>query len=672
MSVSASLSLPDSPEKLSEALLTMVSDAEQIRNMRAVQWWVTHYYLQGDRNFTLDYEHGRVRVGYDNEAGVDFKYEEVVKRYQEEVGQLLRLDITPKVSKIGSSLDSLRKSSISQLLLNSILSPAMVRRLKLQMIPLLVKFGMCGIVVWAPPDDGTETPDPPHPEIVPPWELLSIPPDPTFDGELCGITRARWVPVEWVRSLSATHKKKLSDTDLAQAETKEVSAGRTPSGTHSPVSDLAFSPGDVFDQNPTRGRGDEARTVFIKLCETWIPAHGCDRLARYIQHTGRIILNDKNYLKGATLDDPAPIMPIAIAKHTDTGTFFGRGLIERVIPINMEMEELLQQQFENTRDTDLFGFTLIPQTWGVNRQTLLASERPHIGFYDPDLTIPDAAPHTITPDLTGTLHAKLSEFTAGLVQRVAPSNPVTAGGDSQFPRADSAVALQYLNDSASLPLTPCGESIAAAMSTVYRCMIDIIQRMWPRTRVSRVTLIDDSLAGVVLDENGEIDTSQNVVPNPDDVSIDITSPTPKNPQFEMMKLDQALQMGLITPRWYRIEARRRGYDLPLANEVEWENYRRAVLNVLMLFRDGVEPGQAIISENDMAEVHIEVLLKFMASPEFFLASVPVREAFQAALDTHRSNIGMLPDNMPYPEEIGDQAQAGGPSGAGPMPPGMPQ
>ena len=39
-------------------------------------------------------------------------------------------------------------------------------------------------------------------DVVPPWELIPIPPNPIEDNDVRGLIRHRTVPLDWVRSLS--------------------------------------------------------------------------------------------------------------------------------------------------------------------------------------------------------------------------------------------------------------------------------------------------------------------------------------------------------------------------------------------------------------------------------------------------------------------------------------
>jgi hypothetical protein len=215
---------------------------------------------------------------------------------------------------------------------------------------------------------------------------------------------------------------------------------------------------------------------------------------------------------------------------------------------------------------------------------------------------------------------------------------------------------------------------------------------WSGTRVVSVSMLDDSLAGVRMDPtSGQVTLDANQLPTSSEVNISVKSIYPQSVEQQKSELKESLKLGSIDMMEYRIEVRRRGFDTPVGGEVEWQNYRRAVMENLSLFGDGQEPGQVTVSDGDIHDIHRKVLMAFMARPEFFMASPKVRNAFVSHRQFHDQGLGMLPDQAPYPEEAAgeeeqlmnmmNQQQAmggmapgmGGPMGASPdMPPPMPQ
>jgi hypothetical protein len=89
-----------------------------------------------------------------------------------------------------------------------------------------------------------------------------------------------------------------------------------------------------------------------------------------------------------------------------------------------------------------------------------------------------------------------------------------------------------------------------------------------------------------------------------------------------------------------------------------ENYRKAMMNNLMLFGDGEEPGQVIgSSEADNPRIHLMMIQRFMAKPEFVFASPAVRDAFEQLKQAYTGLMAGEYPEMLYPEDSAEQLTA---------------
>jgi hypothetical protein len=239
-------------------------------------------------------------------------------------------------------------------------------------------------------------------------------------------------------------------------------------------------------------------------------------------------------------------------------------------------------------------------------------------------------------------------------------------------RVDSQSALGYLYEVSNIPLTPTATALAKAISGCYRAMLDIASLTWDRHKIVEVSLLDDSLAGIILDPGtGTMELTENGIPHPDEVTISVKAMLPKSKEQEKMELMEALKMGTIDMFEYRIMVRKRGLEVPVGNESEWQNYRRAMLENIVLFGDGKAPGKVIVNVLDIHDVHLRVLQPFMARPEFYQASPEVREAFMKHYQAHLLGMGTLPDQAPNIDEAAGEAGAQmGIGGQGMQPQGM--
>jgi hypothetical protein len=340
------------------------------------------------------------------------------------------------------------------------------------------------------------------------------------------------------------------------------------------------------------------------------------------------------------------------------GGFFGRSFVDLVMPVNAEMEYTIAKVFQNIQSLDNEGLLCIPTSAGIMADAIENKNGRKIMRYEPDYTSnQDVRPFAINPINSGTFPIQGLKVGMELMERVANQPTEMMRGDVPG-RIDSAPALGMLNESAGIPLAPVARNVAGAVSAAYRSMLGIIRSTWGDDKVVNVNKLDDTLAGLSFDsKSGEMKLAKNAIPHPDEVTITVASEIPISNELQKMELKEALKDGTITPTEYRIEVRKRGLTLPVGNEQEWQNYRRAMMENLLLFGDGETANDqaVIVTEEDMHLIHLMVLDAFRARPEFFLASAEVRDLFKKHHDLHKVGLGVLPDNMPTMDASAEEA-----------------
>jgi len=218
-------------------------------------------------------------------------------------------------------------------------------------------------------------------------------------------------------------------------------------------------------------------------------------------------------------------------------------------------------------------------------------------------------------------------------------------------------------------LSPTAKSIAEAVSGIYRAALRILKDTWTDQKVVSLSNLDDSLAGIILDaDSGTLSLSQNAIPYPDEVSITIASEVPVSAEQQKMELKEAYRDGRITLDEFNFEVRKRGLDIPVGGEFEWQSYRRAMLENIQLFRDGQTPGKIIMNERDLHRIHLMVLDSFMARPEFYAASQKVRDSFVEHRDEHFYAQGNMPEGLPMMEDAAGLMMENSEDMMGGMPP----
>ena len=647
--------LPEDDSSAEKVYQNWVSAGEQARNPLACNWFINHWYLRGVRNFNnINYSRGTVEASYIDESGtLRFRYEEIVSRLLGQIGRLMSLNLSPATKAKGVSLDGLRKSSIAQACLNVAFPDQKVLALKQAIIPPLLTYGTLGLIVWYQDQDSMGI------EIVPPWELLPVPADVPIASGVRGRMRVRYVPKRWLEGLAILDKG--GKLKLDEADSISVATGQIPNPVYSKFQGTlaATGMGSTFvverkrsglDSPQSEGK-DEITEELVKMGEVWLDTPD-DYLGEYHIFAGNKRIYKQSFAQNKIYS------PCQVIRHTEVG-FFGRSYVDQLMPLNAEMEYTIAKVFQNIQDLDQNGVLCLATSLGIPADAIESKDGRKILRYEADYTAQyDTKPFAITPVNSGAFPVQGLKVGLDLMDRIAnqPTEMMQGGAPG---RVDSAAALGMLNETAGISLSPIARNIAIGVSGCYRAMLGIIRGTWGDDKIVNVNKLDDSLAGLVFDaKTGEMKLAKNAIPHPDEVTVTVASEIPISDELQKMELKEALKDMTITPTEYRIEVRKRGLTLPVGNEQEWQNYRRAMLENLLLFGDGQTPNDkaVIVAERDMHLIHLMVLDAFMARPEFYLASPGVRELFEQHRQKHLTGLGVLPKDMPPAEDAAAESE----------------
>jgi len=635
----------------------LVSTGKNKMNPISVNWWINHYYMRGIRNFSnINYGSGTLNASYLDESGIlKFRYEDIVAKYQAQLGRLLAINLAPAVSRRGVSLDGLRKASTAQVVLDSAFPQEKVSKLVLNAFPPLLHYGTIGFGLWVEGIDSIGI------EVINPWELIPIPIDVSTPSDVRGLIRVRYVPTDYVKGLSITPSK--NSKVYKGMDDLKVPFGDLPADVSSKfqgTASLTHTGGGFYirsgqSQVETQWKGrhtkkDKTQVDVTLLVEVWtetsdgylaeylILAGSYDKLAQLYRH-------DHSQSKYH--------MPVKIARDIVVGGFYGRSFVDTLIPLNTEAEFSLSSLFQAVTDFDLYGLLMWPASLGTPPDAHRGQDGVKRITYEPDYTSPDLKPFTIEPAKMTKPQVDAAMVAGSLMDKLAnqPTEMLKGGAPG---RVDSASGLGFLYETSAIPLSPTAKNVAEAISGVYRAMLGICRDLWPAEKVVNISNLDDSLAGIVFDmETGEITLGRNAIPSPDEVNINVASEIPISKEQQKMELKEALKDGIITLDEYSFKVREMGLTSPVGNEVAYQNYRRAKLENLALFGDGETPGKVTVSERDMHLIHKSVLDAFMARPEFYAATPVVRDKFVEHYEQHNVGLGIMPEGMPPMEEAAE-------------------
>ncbi|KPK73106.1 MAG: hypothetical protein AMJ79_15335 [Phycisphaerae bacterium SM23_30] len=641
--MSSGLKIPPAEEDAIATMETMVEAARPTRNYAKVKWLYFLRYAQGDRKFLEpDFLGGSISTILNAPAENEFKFEGFLPYYQTELGRLLQLDLRPVVKRKGEGLDGLQKASIGQIILNDRMPRQQAEIFKNNLLPLFLQLGHVGIGAFADKDD----PQGPHLELIPPWELMYYPVIPVSRNSIEMPLRVRYVTKDWLdeRGLLA----KGQDNKF---EWQEIPVGNVPEDTtHAMTKDhQAYPPFGVGGRGKYKSKSPPRTQKWTEFVEGWgrTPQN---RLKIYLAKAG------KNLLVRSDSEDKDIPMPVNTCGYLGVGSAYDRGFLEQFIELNAEAEAMLESLIQNVVDYDIYGMLALSTSMGLSKKEVQeAREGTRILMYNWDMYNPGEKPFNIPPAHAGMMAPLKTLQTALELMNIQAQQSEILKGDAPG-RVDNAKALTLLFETANVPLGGPTESIAAAMSASYEALLWLTRDRWPARQAVELTLNDDALVGIRYNQKtGDVELEKDSIPLPSEIEIAIASKMPRSTAQVRADLDELLQNGIITPRTYRIKAREEGLKLPLGDDVEWQNYRRAKMENVALYGDGMTPGRVIYSaEFDMHEIHLEVLHAFMSRAEYHLASAAVKAAFEEHYHRHYMDLGNYPEQISQPEDEAEQ------------------
>jgi hypothetical protein len=675
---------PEEEETLVKVLDALESRADGVRRVRIPEWVISRVYLSGVRNFTsIDYGRGTVRYRYDNRQGrPPFRNETLLRDLQIELGRFLGIDIRPSVKMKGWGLDRMRQAAMAQVTLDHEVPEAMLARMRTPFFEGLMTYGMHGVAAWVQDAgflSGTSMID-----LVPPWELLPVPYNATSPETALGVMRTRVLSLEWLKRTPAWDRLKRKQDDL---QVMEVDWGAMYSGAvdrSGVVGDimglvaggLEFSASQSVGGAPADAKYEEFRK-FVKVSELWLK-NPDNLVRRYVLRAGRVVGEDQDYEKAGK----DVFFPLGLPRYYPIG-FYGRSYIGPMVPSADRDERAMDSLYRNLEELDLLGLLAVPTTLGLSDSAFQMRDRPKRAYYEPDPMAPQVGISQIAPVATGTYPQQVMGMGTTYHDKMAGQSPLYQG--TNIGRVDSMAGMGFTLETNQVGIEAVGNSIADALSAVYMALLAAARQRLTKQDMMRVTNLDTMIVGVVLNSDGTVSLTDNPIPDPRDVVINIRSRTPPSQTQEIQQMVQAMQLGIIDDREFRLLVYRKGLQFPVGHEDEFQAWRKARLNIRQVFNDGKTPGtridengQRILAAHpdlvfDIHDIHIREIRAFAAGPEFSMADPAVQNAFVDLLESFENLRGQqFPPQLPYPEEmpgVSGPSPAGGPPGGAPGVPG---
>ncbi len=674
--------LPTNKTQLLQVVEDAVAGAQRERNIALIEWYIIHYYMQGVRLFTVrNWEHGDVQIAYENsEDELTFRWEHILRQFRVAMGRFSQVDISPAVEPSAYALNGTRDAAVAYATLNFMLSHINKSKLKSRFLQQFLKYGTVGLRHQRVP--GRNLRERTAIWLVPPWELLCYPAEiQTLDNQR-GLWHSRKVPLAWLRTQK--HLNLPNDDNVLKVEFYRY--GSSPDN-YGILDTTSAQPGmeghDVFEapQSVSVKKTKHATAKWVQLDEGWIFGDRENEVREYVVRVGRHIAAHDVYPEAESEDSEPVLCPISIARHTDTGRFYGRGEIGPLIGINDQVEKMLSRQFQIVSDQDEFGMLLIPTTAGLNMRDVKKRERRKILQFEPDPLSPQIKPEVLAPYSSGDQPGKLVNFGVMLQDKMAGTEGGMFEGGAPG-RVDSAAGLGFLHQTSNVGLIGPSNNIGDCFRDLYMSILSVAREEVEQMKIDNpvaggleLPFIDDRMVGLVLDPaTGQMSLADNPIPHPYDVVVDIADREPTNAGQAIQEAKEQMQMGNMSYTQFVILNFQKNWGLPIADRSKWEAFRKAVYLKILLFNDGETPGEIPFNvEADDPEVTLLVIKSLMSSLEFLFASDTVRTAFEEWKMTVELGAGArYPQNLPMPEENAERVDAAaGPGPAGPPPPGGP-
>lgn len=667
----ARLELPKKKKELSDALDKEMIPAEQEAMVHLTHHKIIDAYLNGMRKFRVtDRFRGQMEVAFENSKGdIEMRYEEINSIYLTEMGRYMKINIDPVATKKGESIGALRKAAIGHATLGALATRLPLNMIRKQALIPFLKFGTVGI-------NHVETGNkraPDRIEIVPPRQLRGFPAWVDGTENLMGIARKRWVPLPWLeRRLKDVYDKKLPTGNVQEdLMAQDVPWGVTPPdknftnqyGQTSAISTFRTNRMDLIGTNITHQSGDDDAglkkkdgLLYVPLEEIYVYADDQQFVARFIIKVGRHIAVDENFEEQG-LD---VLSPLHVARHTDTGKFFGRSFIAPLMPMNDQIEKMMKSLFKNVIELDMFGTLFITGGMGIDLKRWRTGPRPKVQKYEPDPLDPNIQPINLVPKNAGTLPAQIADYAQKQMQVLSGQGSIFQGETSG--RVDSAAGLGFLFNTGNIKLGLPVNGFADAFAGVYSRMLQVAKERLGPGETIELAVIDEAIAGVVIDPStGLLQLAENPIPDPWDINIDIRDRTPRDRDVRKAELKELLGLQLVDFTRFWITALEENLDMPGAPKELWETWRKVIWQIIMLFRDGTTPGTISTGEHTQnADIQLLAVQQFMNKIEYSLSSAEVKAAFEGwKIDLEILAGVRFPAGLPSPEEAAVQQAAGG-------------
>lgn len=652
--------LPPDKTALANIMQQHVARCESTYMARRTTWLLAWYYFNGYRRFDVyNPASGAISPHFlDEEGNMEHSSQELLFAINQVAGRIQGMDIRMKVDSQGFSLGAIRDRAVAQVIGDSILSDQQLRTTLDDFSWTFACLGFAGVTghVVDHPTIGLTG----DMQVLHPKELFPFPLAGDAMTGTGGLTRVRWVPVDYLKDIYG--KQKIA------ACLDEMHWIRKPIGEPIDQEDRTPSIHYWGNRQTIADDSDDTSTGIAKIYETW--QYGPQNtVAHYVCGSGDKIFQSQD------LRNNEVYCPVGYSRFMNNGTFHGAGMFDLMYPIHRQLELLQKSLFNNIRDLDRYGILVLPQ--GQMNQNMMLKE---VGrglrtlFWEPDPVSEGFNPFPIQPFNSGDMPGRVAQFAKDAMASVNPIQDLV----KEKGRVDSATGLQFLDESINKALTTPSNGVATAFGNCYRSMVQkALQKLTVSPRTIPVSNLTLELAGAIIDPTTlEVSFSRNPLPRISGLKFTVRELSPRSQVARKQEAVQLWQSKIEQdPLAFRMFALKEGLDFAMWSDEDKGAYESGILTILMLYGDGEENNQVVLTPHTTRpEIMLRLCNAFMNSPLMAVAKPGIINDFGQLRMTLLNYMGLsLPSAIPNPDDAAALMQQL-PPGADPSQPptGAPQ
>lgn len=565
------------------------------------------------------------------------------------------IDMRPFVSRNDTTLTGLRERAVLQVLLNAAVKvqqldgPSGVKKVLTHQFAFLGTGALHAFVDDFPRIGLHAELEVVHPQEVFPWPQVG-----SNLGQLRGIGRVRWIPLERLKANRA-FKKAIAgregdlETDVRQAgEARPEGGGVGYGGGTFSAGGPTFIPTKRLYGDEGEMRGGEVRLA--RVVELWEYAEG-GFVERAFAGCGKVRLFDETYAR-------VPVCcPLSVGRFMENGQFHGAGLYDMLYSLCRRHEKLIGGLAQNAEDAGRYPIVFAPagtfdqqtiQNPGNHDLRIIPVDQEGVGPYGQKAPLRVTA---ISPINSGDTPGKTATFLDNQIRSLSPVGDIIRDKG----RADSLPALQFLEEADQKSVANPVSSLVGIFSNAYKYIgfkaTALASAGGKPVPIGALTL---DLVGAVVDfENAVVSFTGGVNPVPDATRQVFTT---RQTAFKSQATRKVEAMSIHQMRgdWTKLEVFALDEGLDLATYMTGaQNARDALIeNVIRLFNDGQTTGQIVTTPHtERPDIQLMMLKDFMSGPVLKRASAGVVRAFQTYFKQLTEYSGaVLPQATPDPYE----------------------